>query len=973
MPIRRPVDETSHLYLVDASGFIFRAFHALPPLTRKSDGLPVGAISGFCNMLWKLLEDLKAGEQPTHFACVFDAAKDTFRNELYSDYKAQRPPPPDDLIPQFPLVREAAIAFGTPALELPGFEADDIIATYARQAEARGARVSIVSADKDLMQLVTDKVCMLDTVKDRRICAPEVFEKFGVAPDKVIDVQALCGDSIDNVPGVPGIGVKTAAQLITEYGDLETLLARAGEIKQPKRRETLLNNADAARISKVLVTLRADAPVPTPIDDLGVCDPDTDPLLAFLDKMEFRTLSKRVIETLGGTPPAPASSSAGGAALANAVAAQKASGAPAPQSQNQARPNGANGSIECFTPLPVEDAPFNLDGYETVTDAARLAEWIAEAREQGYLAVDTETDGLNPVSARIAGVSLALAPNKACYIPLGHGAKGDLLSGDKPKQIEIGVAMEMLKPLLEDPSVLKIGQNIKYDMSVFCGHDIRVAPIDDTMLLSFVLSAGANNHGMDELSELHLRHTPIPIKELIGSGKSQLTFDQTPIDKATRYSAEDADVTLRLWQRLKPRIAREGVATVYETQDRPLIPVVADMERAGVLVDRDRLSKLSGEFAQRMGALEAEAQELAGQPFNLGSPKQIGDILFDKMGLGADIGVKKTKTGAWATGADTLEDLAAYGHQLPKVLLDWRMLSKLRSTYTETLKDAIDAKTGRVHTSYSLAGAQTGRLASTDPNLQNIPIRTEEGRKIREAFIAAPGNVLVSADYSQIELRLLAHVADIPSLRQAFHDGVDIHAMTASEMFGVPIKGMDPMVRRRAKAINFGIIYGISGFGLARQLSIPREEAAAYIKKYFQKFPGIQDYMEEHRAFAREHGYVSTIFGRKVWLPQIKASNPAERSFGERQAINAPLQGSAADIIKRAMIRMPQALRVAGLKSKMLLQVHDELVFEAPEKEAKKLMEVASNTMARATLPVLELNVPLVVEAHAGKSWAEAH
>jgi len=969
MPTRRPVDKSSHLYLVDASGFIFRAFHALPPLTRKSDGLPVGAVSGFCNMLWKLLEDLKAGEQPTHFACIFDAAKETFRNELYSDYKAQRPPPPEDLIPQFPLVREAAIAFGQPALELPGFEADDLIATYARQAEAKGARVSIVSADKDLMQLVTDKVCMLDTVKDRKICAPEVFEKFGVAPDKVIDVQALCGDSVDNVPGVPGIGVKTAAQLITEYGDLETLLARAGEIKQPKRRETLLTNADAARISKVLVTLRVDAPVPVSIDELGVSDPDTTPLLAFLDKMEFRTLTRRVTETLGGTPPAPASSSAGGAALANAVAAQKASGAPAPQ----AKPNGANGSIECSTPLPVDDAPFNLDGYETVTDAARLAEWIAEARAQGYIAVDTETDGLNPVSARIAGVSLALAPNRACYIPLGHGSKGDLLSGDKPKQIDISTAMEMLKPLLEDPSVLKIGQNIKYDISVFCGFDIRVAPIDDTMLLSFVLSAGANNHGMDELSELHLKHTPIPIKELIGSGKSQLTFDQTPIDKATRYSAEDADVTLRLWQRLKPRISREGVATVYETQDRPLIPVVADMERAGVLVDRDRLSKLSGEFAQRMGALEAEAQELAGQPFNLGSPKQIGDILFDKMGLGADIGVKKTKTGAWATGADTLEDLAAYGHQLPKVLLDWRMLSKLRSTYTETLKDAIDAKTGRVHTSYSLAGAQTGRMASTDPNLQNIPIRTEEGRKIREAFIAAPGHVLVSADYSQIELRLLAHVADIPSLRQAFHDGVDIHAMTASEMFGVPVKGMDPMVRRRAKAINFGIIYGISGFGLARQLSIPREEAAAYIKKYFQKFPGIQDYMEEHRAFAREHGYVSTIFGRKVWLPQIRSPNGAERSFGERQAINAPLQGSAADIIKRAMIRMPQALKAAGLKSKMLLQVHDELVFEAPEKEAKKLMEVASNTMARATLPVLELNVPLVVEAHAGKSWAEAH
>jgi len=589
------------------------------------------------------------------------------------------------------------------------------------------------------------------------------------------------------------------------------------------------------------------------------------------------------------------------------------------------------------------------------------------------VAVDTETDGLNPVSAKLVGVSLALAPGKACYIPLGHGAgKTDLLS-EKPKQIETATAIELLKPLLEDPAVLKIGQNIKYDISMFCAFDIRVAPIDDTMLLSFVLEAGQHNHGMDELSELHLGHTPVPIKELIGTGKTQITFDQTPVDKATRYAAEDADVTLRLWERLKPRLPRDGVTTVYETMDRPLIPVVADMERAGVLVDREKLSKLSGEFAQRMGALEAEAQELAGQPFNLGSPKQIGEILFDKMGLAEAAGAKKTKTGAWATGADTLEDLAAYGHALPKVLLDWRMLSKLRSTYTETLRDAIDPATGRVHTSYSLAGAQTGRLASTDPNLQNIPIRTEEGRKIREAFIAAPGNVLVSADYSQIELRLLAHVADIPSLRTAFKEGIDIHAMTASEMFGVPVKGMDPMIRRRAKAINFGIIYGISGFGLARQLSIPREEAAAYIKKYFQKFPGIQDYMEKYRAFGREHGYVETIFGRKVWLPQIKSPNGAERSFGERQAINAPLQGSAADIIKRAMIRMPGALKAAGLKATMLLQVHDELVFEAPEAEADKLMKVASDTMARATLPVLELNVPLVVEAKAAKSWAEAH
>jgi len=969
MPVRRPIDASSHVYLIDASGFIFRAYHALPQLTRKSDGLPVGAVSGFCNMLWKVLEDLKAGDQPTHFACIFDAGQQTFRNDLYDAYKAHRPDPPEDLIPQFPLVRRAAIAFGQPALEMKGFEADDLIATYSRQAAAMGARVSIVSADKDLMQLVDDRICMLDTVKDRKICAPEVFEKFGVTPDKVIDVQALCGDSVDNVPGVPGIGIKTAALLIQEYGDLETLLARAGEIKQPKRRESLIEHADKARLSKVLVTLKDDVPVAVPLEELGVADPEPAPLLAFLNEMEFRTLTNRVAQTLGSEEAAPPSSSAGGPALAKALAAERAGGA---RPTATAAANNVPG--ESFESIAPQAAPFDLDAYETVVEPYRLAVWIEEAKAQGYVAIDTETDGLNPVSAKLVGVSMALAPGKACYIPLGHGAgKTDLLSGEKPKQIETATAMQMLKPLLEDPSVLKIGQNIKYDISIFCAHDIRVAPIDDTMLLSFVLEAGQHNHGMDELSELHLGHKPIPIKELIGTGKTQITFDQAPLEKATRYAAEDADVTLRLWERLKPRVSREQVATIYETQDRPLIPVVADMERAGVLVDRDKLSKLSGEFAQRMGALEAEAQELAGQPFNLGSPKQIGEILFDKMGLADVAGAKKTKTGAWATGADTLEDLAAYGHALPKVLLDWRMLSKLRSTYTETLRDAIDANTGRVHTSYSLAGAQTGRLASTDPNLQNIPIRTEEGRKIREAFIAAPGHVLVSADYSQIELRLLAHVADIPSLRTAFLEGIDIHAMTASEMFNVPVKGMDPMIRRRAKAINFGIIYGISGFGLARQLSIPREEAGAYIKKYFQKFPGIQDYMEQYRAFGREHGYVETIFGRKVWLPQIKSPNSAERSFGERQAINAPLQGSAADIIKRAMIRMPMALNAAGLKSRMLLQVHDELVFECPASEADKLMKVAVDTMARATLPVLELNVPLVVEAHAGKTWAEAH
>ncbi|RYZ09009.1 MAG: DNA polymerase I, partial [Alphaproteobacteria bacterium] len=762
--------------------------------------------------------------------------------------------------------------------------------------------------------------------------------------------------------------VKTAALLINEYGDLESLLARAGEIKQPKRRESLIEHADKARLSKILVTLKDDVPVEVELDELGVADPEPGPLLAFLTEMEFRTLTTRVAQTLGSEgAPAP-SSSAGGAALSNALKAERAGGA---KPTATAAANGVPG--ESFEPLVPQAKPFDVNAYETITEPYRLAEWVSKAKAQGYVAIDTETDGLNPVSAKLVGISLALAPGEACYIPIGHGAGVQDLLSERPKQIEIEKVITLIKPLLEDPAVLKIGQNIKYDISMFCALDIRMAPIDDTMLLSFVLEAGQHNHGMDELSELHLGHKPIAFKDVAGTGKSQVTFDQVPLDKATQYAAEDADVTLRLWERLKPRLSRDKVATIYETQDRPLIPVVADMERAGILVDRAQLSKLSGDFAQRMGALEAEAQELAGQPFNLGSPKQIGEILFDKMGLAEVAGAKKTKTGAWATGADTLEDLAAYGHALPKVLLDWRMLSKLRSTYTETLRDAIDPVTGRVHTSYSLAGAQTGRLASTDPNLQNIPIRTEEGRKIREAFIAEPGNVLVSADYSQIELRLLAHVADIPSLRTAFQEGIDIHAMTASEMFGVPVKGMDPMIRRRAKAINFGIIYGISGFGLARQLSIPREEAGAYIKKYFQKFPGIQDYMEKYRAFGREHGYVSTIFGRKIWLPQIKSQNGAERSFGERQAINAPLQGSAADIIKRAMIRMPGALKAAGLKGKMLLQVHDELVFEAPEAEAKKLMEVAIGTMARATLPVLELNVPLVVEAKAAKSWAEAH
>jgi len=925
-----PVNKDSHLYLVDASAYIFRAFHALPPLTRASDDLPIGAVSGFCNMLFKLLEDLKGDERPTHFACIFDKSSITFRNELYDQYKANRSEPPEELRPQFPLVRRAAEAFAAHAIEKEGFEADDLIATYARQAEAKGARVTIVSSDKDLMQLVSDTVLMLDTMKNKTMGREQVFEKFGVGPEKVVDIQSLAGDSVDNVPGAPGIGVKTAAQLLDEYGDLDTLLARAEEIKQPKRRQTLIDNADLIRISKQLVTLKDDVPLDVPLEDLAVQDPDPDTLINFLEEMEFRTITRRVREMME-----------------------------------------LEGTLE--SAQPAED-PIDRSKYICIRDFEELEEWITRATKQGYVAVDTETDSLDSIAANLVGVSLALAPNEACYIPLAHvdpdnAGDGDMFGADPPRQIRMQDALRALKPMLEDPAILKIGQNIKYDLSVFATHNINVAPIDDTMLLSYVLNAGKHNHGMDTLSERYLQHNTIPFKEIAGTGKSQVTFDRIALDKATEYAAEDADITLRLWQVFKPQLRTEKVMTVYETLERPLAPVLARMEQEGIKVDRDHLSRLSSDFSQRMAALEAEAYEQAGREFNIGSPKQLGEILFDEMGLE---GGKKTKTGAWQTDADVLEGLAAEGHGLPRTIVDWRTLSKLRSTYTEALQAAINPDTGRVHTSYSMAVAQTGRLSSTDPNLQNIPVRTEEGRKIREAFVAEKGNVLVSADYSQIELRILAHIADIDALKDAFKEGLDIHAMTASEMFGVPIEGMDPMVRRQAKAINFGIIYGISGFGLARQLGIPQSEASEYIKTYFKRFPGIRAYMDETKAFAKEHGYVTTAYGRKINLSGIKSKGP-QRSFAERQAINAPIQGSAADIIKRAMIRMPDVLAKAGLSARMLLQVHDELVFECPEAEADKLIETVKTTMQGAAGPSLQLSVPLVVDARAASNWAEAH
>ncbi len=905
-----------HLYLIDASGFIFRAFHALPPMTR-ADGTPVNAVFGFTNMILKLLADTDADA----VVCVFDKARRSFRNDIYPAYKAHRPDAPPELVPQFALVREATRALGLKAIEMDGYEADDIIATYARQGARAGAEVTIVSSDKDLMQLVEDGIKMYDALKGRPITALDVQAKFGVGPDKVVEVQALAGDSTDNVPGVPGIGVKTAAELIATYGDLATLLARAGEIKQPKRRENLINFADQARVSLALVTLKDDVPVPLPIWALVPDPPDAERLIGFLEAQGFRSVIPRAWAWLGAKGVEPASPAA------------------APKAAKEV-------------------------AYELVQDEARLADWIARATRQGAVAFDTETTSLDAVRAELVGFSLALGAGVACYVPVAHRPRDAL--DHTPRQIGRDRALALLKPLLEDVSVLKIGHNIKYDAVVLATYDVDIAPVDDTMLLSFVLDGGRSEHGMDYLAMHHLGHTTIAFKDVAGSGKNRITFDLVPLDRARDYAAEDADVTWRLHALLKPRLLAERMVAMYETIERPLIPVLRDMERAGIRVERAKLDRLSADFGRRIVALEATIHKLAGRPFAIGSPKQLGEVLFDEQGLG---GGKKGKTGAYGTGADILEELAAQGHDLPARVLDWRQLTKLKSTYTDTLVEQINSATGRVHTSFAMAGASTGRLASTDPNLQNIPVRTEEGRKIREAFVAEPGHVLLSADYSQIELRLLAHVADIAVLKQAFRDGADIHALTASQVFGVPVEGMDPAVRRSAKAINFGIIYGISAFGLARQLGIPQDAAALYIKAYFQRYPGIRDYMERTRAFARANGFVATMFGRRCHVPGINDKNPAKRGFWERAAINAPLQGSAADIIKRAMIRMPGALTRAGLKARMLLQVHDELLFEVPATEVEATAEVARTTMAGAA----HLDVPLVVDTGWGPTWGQAH
>jgi DNA polymerase-1 len=958
-----------HLYLIDASGYIFRAYHALPPLTRKSDNLPIGAVSGYCNMLHKLLRELKGGEQPTHLAAIFDKSEKTFRTDFYPQYKAQRPPPPEDLIPQFPLIRDATRAFNVDVVELGGYEADDLIAAYACQARDRGGKVTIVSSDKDLMQLVADgQIELFDAMKSKRIASAEVFEKFGVTPDKVIDVQSLAGDSVDNVPGVPGIGVKTAAELINTYGSLEALLERAGEIKQPKRRESLIEHAEKARISKRLVTLDCDTPVPTVLDDLRVESIDAPKLISFLKAMEFNALVKRVASAFDVEDPgAIAASGAHVAAPDSDARAVTDSREPAEaEAWTPQRRPGAEALEKALK------AAIDVKSYRAITAAADLTAYVARAYDLGFLAFDVETTGNDAMADDLVGVALALSPGDAVYVPLRHGKiSRDLMSsGEAPEQIALADAVAILKPVMEDDSILKIAHDAKFDINMLASVGIAVANIDDSMLMSYALDAGIHGHGLDELSQKHLGHDPISYKEVVGSGKAMLTFDRIEVPRATEYAAEDADVAIRLHGLLKPRLTAKRVNTVYETLERPLVPVLAAMERAGVLVDRDMLSRLSGRFAQKMAGLETEIHELAGERFNLGSPKQLGDILFGRMGLP---GGRKTATGAWSTDADILEELAGQGHDLPRKILDWRQVSKLKSTYTDTLPGFINRTTGRVHTSYQLAATPTGRLASIDPNLQNIPIRTEEGRQIRTAFIAPPGHVLISADYSQIELRLLAHVADIPALKKAFQDGLDIHAMTASEMFGVPVEGMPGDVRRRAKAINFGIIYGISAFGLANNLGIERSEADAYIKKYFERFPGIRDYMESAKKQARDFGYVTTIFGRRVHYPNIKASNPSLRAFNERASINAPLQGSGADVIRRAMIRIPPALAKAGLSARMLLQVHDELVFEAPEAEAEATKALVRDIMEGAAAPAVHMTVPLTVEAKSGRNWDEAH
>ncbi|MDR1827641.1 MAG: DNA polymerase I [Methylobacteriaceae bacterium] len=975
------------VFLIDGSSFVFRAYfqsqhQGAKYNNRLSDGLPTGAVRLFCAKLLQFLRDGAAGIVPSHIGVVFDPKGGSFRNGIYPDYKGHRPDAPEDLKIQMPLMRDAVRAFGLPPLEVPGYEADDLIAAYAVDAERAGYDVLIVSSDKDLMQLVDEHIRFFDFESgrpgtpgyrpERNLDVAGVMEKWdGTPPDKIGDVLALMGDASDNVPGIPGIGPKTAIQLIRDYGDLETLLARAGEIKQPKRRDSLIDHADDARLSRRLVTLALDAPLPVPLEELKVKPLDAARAIAFLKAMEFPQLTRRIADLYrvnAAAVPADPALSAGATLFDTPAATEDHAGESAPGES----PVADLAAVTEERRRAVISLPVTLDDYEIIRDAPSLSAWVRLIADQGYVAVDTETTSLDAMSCELVGISLAVAPNRACYIPLGHrDAADDLFGGGRAEgQMDPQQALALLKPVLEDPGILKIGQNLKYDFMVFSRYGVTPAAMDDTMLMSYVLDAGKGPHGMDELALRHLGYTTIHYADVAGSGKNAVSFDRVKIAAAARYAAEDADITLRLWQVLKPRLAPENKTALYETADRPLIDIIARMEMRGVLVDRAILSRLSGEFAAKLQELEQEIHTLAGERFMISSPKQIGDILFGKLGLP---GAKKTAGGQWATPATLLEDLAGEGHALPAKILDWRQLAKLKSTYTDALPGFINAKTGRVHTSFHPASTNTGRFASSDPNLQNIPVRTEEGRRIRSAFIADAGYQLVSADYSQIELRVLAHIADIPQLRQAFADGVDIHAATASAMFGVPLSEMTPELRRRAKTINFGIIYGISGFGLAQRLGIGQSEATSFINQYFRRFPGIQDYIEGTKRFCRENGYVQTLFGRTIHYPQLATAGPRERGGIERAAINAPIQGSAADIIRRAMTRMEEALKRENLTARMLLQVHDELVFEVPDAEVEATIPVVKRVMEQAAAPAVAMRVPLAVDAHAARNWDEAH
>ena len=929
------IPDDDEIFLVDGSGYIFRAYYAVPQNLTNPQGVPVGAVLGFCNMMVKLLKDLQA----PYVAVIFDAARKNFRYDIYSEYKANRSETPEDLIPQFGLIREATRAFGLPALEQEGFEADDLIATYAREALAQGKKVTIVGSDKDLMQLIREGVRMYEPIKGRYLTLEDVQDKFGVTPDKVTDVQALVGDSSDNVPGVPSIGAKTAAQLINEYGSLEELLARVHEIKQPKRREVLVENAELARISKQLVTLRDDVPLPITIEQMHTHSLNTPELAAFLQTQGFKSVMTR-LNVVDAPKPATIAPYEGAATPET----------PQADNQNQLPPTSAN-------------------KYELIQDQAALEALIARAYETGTLAVDTETTGLTPAKAGLVGICLSAELGRGYYVPVGHRApQQDLLGGpsEEIKQMDLQEVINLLKPVLEDMRVLKIGHNMKYDWQMIAKHGVRIAPVDDTMLMSYVLDGSNHGHGMDELAELFCGHKNIAYEDVTGKGKNQITFDLVPLDRARDYAAEDAEITLRLWHILKPRLAQEQCVRIYEDVERPVISVIADMELAGIKVDPTVLNKLSHEFGKKLVELEQEIYKLAGHEFNVGSPKQMGVVLFEEMGLP---GGSKTKTGDWSTAADVLEDLEAQGHEIVKKILEWRQLSKLKSTYTDTLQEQINPATGRVHTSFHMTGTNTGRLSSTDPNLQNIPIRTEEGRRIREAFVAEKGHKLLSVDYSQVELRLAAELAGVKALQQAFRDKVDIHTLTASQVFGVPLDQVTPDLRRSAKAVNFGIIYGISGWGLAKQLGVTPGEANQFITAYLKNFREIQDYMEARKQEARDLGYVKTLYGRKCMIGYINSKIQGQRLGAERQAINAPLQGTAADIMKMAMARMPKALQDANLKARMLLQVHDELIFEVPDDELDKTSEVVRRVMEN----VAQLAVPLEAEAGYADNWSAAH